>query len=112
MGNKSQRKGKIGEEELADKLREYGYTVKRGGSLTFGTVSDLFGLPGIHIECKRTEKLNIFSAMQQAIVDADRFKDGMPVVFHRQNRKPWLVSMRLEDFMNLYQSGIFDREKQ
>ena len=44
-GRSSQRKGADGERELAALLREYGYTVKRGGSLSFGEVPDLTGLP-------------------------------------------------------------------
>ena len=56
-GRKSQRKGADGERELAALLREYGYPVERGGSLSFGEVPDLTGLPGVHIECKRAEQL-------------------------------------------------------
>ena len=63
------------------------------------------GLPGVHIECKRVERLNVPEAMQQAIRDAERFQDGVPALFHRRNRQPWLVTLRLEDFMKLYQKG-------
>lgn len=108
MGKSQQRKGADGERELADGLSGYGYNVTRGGSLTFGAVPDLVGLPGVHIEVKRVERLNIWKAMQQAVADADRFKDGMPIVFHRQNRKPWLVTMRLDVFMKLYGGGEHD----
>ena len=83
--------------------------MKRGGSLTFGTVPDLVGLPGVHIECKRVEKLNLYAAMEQAQRDADRFQDGAPCVFHRRNRKPWLVTMQLTDWMELYKGGNYDR---
>ena len=58
-GKASQRKGAGGERELAEILRTYGYSAKRGGSLSFGEVPDLVGLPGIHIECKRVERLNV-----------------------------------------------------
>ena len=102
MGKSQQRKGAEGERELAEVLCGYGYDVTRGGSMSFGAVPDLVGLPGVHVEVKRVERLNLWKAMQQAAADADRFKDGMPIVFHRQNRKPWLVTMRLEDFIELY----------
>lgn len=108
MGKSQQRKGAEGERELAEVLRGYGYDVTRGGSMSFGEIPDLVGLPGVHIECKRVERLNLWKAMQQAAADADRFKDGMPVVFHRQNRKPWLVTMRLNDFMKLYRGNEYD----
>jgi len=103
MGISSQRKGANGERELAAVLREYGYDMERGGSLSFGEVPDLVGLPGVHIECKRVERLNVPAAMQQAVKDSQRFRDGMPALFHRRNRQPWLVTIRLEDFMQLYQ---------
>ena len=102
MGNKSQRKGADGERELAAVLQEYGYSIQRGGSLSFGEVPDLAGLPGIHIECKRVERLNISQAMAQAIRDAEKFQDGAPTVFHRRNREPWLVTMQLSDWIALY----------
>ena len=50
------------------------------------------------------EKLNVGEAMEQAIRDSDRMLDGMPALFHRRNRKPWLVTMRLEDWLKLYGS--------
>lgn len=103
MGSKSQRKGADGERELAGVLHEYGYTIQRGGSLSFGEVPDLTGLPGVHIECKRVERLNVPTAMAQAVRDATRF-GGIPAVFHRRNREPWLVTMNLTDWMLLYGS--------
>ena len=102
-GKSSQRKGAAGERELAAILQEYGYDCTRGGSLSFGEVPDLSGLPGIHIEVKRVEKLNVVEAMEQSIRDSERMGDGLPVLFHRRNRKPWLVTMRLEDWMQMHQ---------
>lgn len=104
MGKSSQRKGAAGERELAALLSAAGYECQRGGSLSFGEIPDVLGLPGIHIEVKRVEKLNVGEAMEQAIRDSDRMLDGMPALFHRRNRKPWLVTMRLEDWLKLYSS--------
>lgn len=70
-----------------------------------GEVPDLTGLPGIHIEVKRVEKLNVVEAMEQSIRDSERMEDGIPALFHRRNRKPWLVTMRLEDWISLYEKG-------
>lgn len=103
MGHSSQRKGAAGERELAEILCRHGYDVERGGSLSYGTVPDLVGLPGVHIEVKRVEKLNLRAAMEQAIRDADFFQDGAPTVFHRQNRQPWLVTMTLADWIQMYE---------
>lgn len=105
MGKSQQRKGKTGENELAQIFRDHGYSdCQRGQSMTFGTVPDISGLPGIHVEVKRVERLNVPEAMEQSIRDADRFHDGIPCLFHRRNRKPWLVTMTLEDWLGMYKA--------
>ena len=48
------------------------------------------------------ERLNVPEAMHQAARDSERFHDGAPAVFHRRSREPWLVTMRLADWMALY----------
>ena len=104
-----QRKGADGEKELREILKRHGYDVTRGGSQTYGTIPDLVGLPGVHIECKRQERLDLMGAIRQAEADAARFKDGLPAVFHRRNRSPWLVTMPLVDWLTLYkQTGKDD----
>ncbi len=99
------RKGARGEQELAALLRAEGFEIDRGGTTSFGTVPDLSGLPGVHIEVKRREKLNVMEAMQQAIADAARFKDGAPALFHRRNRAPWLVTMLFTDWIRFYKEA-------
>lgn len=100
----SKRKGKTGELELANKLKEYGYKAQR--SVQYNGKdgqADVLGLPHVHIECKRVEKLNLYDAMEQAKRDA---KHGdLPAVFHRKNRCNWLVTMELDDFMKIYKGG-------
>lgn len=112
MGSKSARKGAEGERELAAILRGYGYDIQRGGSLTFGEVPDLSGLPSIHIECKRAEQLRISEWLEQAERDSRSFGDGAPAVFFRRSRSPWCVVMRLEDWIKIYQKGEQQHEKQ
>lgn len=107
MGRKSQRKGADGERELAAILREHEYAVERGGSLSFGNVPDITGLPGVHIECKRCEQARLSEWMAQAERDSQYFRDGAPAVFHRRSREPWLVTMRLSDWLELYKNGVY-----
>ena len=101
MGRSSQRKGAQGERELAAYLAENGIQTERGG-YCFGEKPDLMGMPGIHVEVKRVERLNVLEAMKQAAKDAEKFQDGIPAVFHRRNRSPWLVTMCLRDWLDLY----------
>lgn len=97
----SRDKGKRGELELAKKLKEYGYETRRGQQYCGSNGdADVVGLPGIHIECKRVEKLNLYDAMSQAVFDAK--ENEMPAVFHRKNNCEWLVTMRFDDFMKMY----------
>lgn len=97
----SRSKGAAGERELAAVLREYGFDTRRGQQYCGANGdADVVGLPGVHIECKRVEKLNIDNAIEQAISDSKN--NEMPAVFHRKNRKKWLVTISLEDFMKLY----------
>ena len=102
MGKPSQRKGRAGEPELTRILQGRGYDVHAGVSRSYGSEPDLTGLPGVHIECKRVERLNVPEAMAQAARDSERFRDGVPAVFHRRSREPWLVTMYLDDWLELY----------
>ena len=101
-GRSSQRKGADGERELLAILKREGFPVERGGSESYGVKPDLYGLPGVHIEVKRQERLNLHEAMKQAARDAERFRDGAPCVFHRRNREPWMVTMLFSDWLHLY----------
>ncbi|CAM3000264.1 hypothetical protein HAHI6034_11045 [Hathewaya histolytica] len=98
----SKQKGSRGERELSNKLKEYGYSKCRRSQQYCGANgdADVVGLPGIHIECKRVERLNIYDAITQAKADAQKGK--LPGVFHRKNRCEWLVTMTLEDFIKIY----------
>mgnify|MGYP007070199133 CR=1 FL=1 len=69
--------------------------------------ADVVGLHGIHIECKRNERLNIYDAIDQARRDTRDI--DLPAVFHRKNSCDWLVTMRLSDWILLYReyhSGV------
>lgn len=51
------------------------------------------------VECKNTEKLNIWSALEQAETNT---KDGLnPIVFFRRNRSKTYVVMEAEHFLSL-----------
>lgn len=101
----SKLKGKAGELELAKVLRTFGYDCRR--SVQYNGYApdgqpDILGLPGIHVECKRVEQLNLYKAVQQSIRD-NGDPCALPAVFHRKNRQPWLVTMEIDDWMNLYE---------
>lgn len=101
-GRSSQRKGRAGELELCRILQAQGIPAKPGQAVSYGNTPDVIGIHGIHAEVKRVEHLNVSEAMAQAERDAERFQDGRPAVFHRRSRSPWLVTMRLEDWLTIY----------
>lgn len=103
-GLQSRNKGKGGEREIARILKEHGFDAHRGVQYSGGPDSpDVVGLDGVHIEVKRTEKLNLYDALDQSINDAA--DDEMPVVIHRRNRKQWVVIQPLEDWLEIYREG-------
>lgn len=102
----SRRKGAEGERELAEFLRERGVDARRGQQFSGGTESPdvVHDIPGLHIECKRVESLELYKALEQAGRDAGF--DKAPVVFHRRNKKPWVVVMLATDFLAMAVSSL------
>ena len=110
----SKLKGGRGEREFAALCRDEGYdNVYRGQQFHGGVDSpDVKGLPGIHIEVKRVERLNIHEAMAQSIRDSEG--KAAPIVAHRRNRSPWLITMLADDWFSLYRewhSGNYLKER-
>ena len=96
----SRSKGKRGELELAHWLEERGYAARRGQQHKGGEDSPDVICPDLpfHFEVKRTERLNLYDAMDQAVNDAGK---AIPVVAHRRNRGDWVGIIRLEDLLFL-----------
>lgn len=96
----SKKKGARGELELAHYLTDNGHPARRGQQYAGGTDSPDVICPSlpVHFEAKRTERLRIHQAIEQAIDDAG---DQTPVVAFKANRKPWLAILRLDDLLPL-----------
>lgn len=99
----SRAKGAAGERELAAKLRGYGFEARRGQQYSGANGdADVVGLPGIHIECKRYEKMHpkeLADAMRQAKRDAR--DDERPIVAYREDYKEWQVRIDLFELLGL-----------
>ena len=105
MAVNSKQKGARFERQLASKFREYGYEARRTAQYcgNTGDASDVVGLPGIHIEAKHQETMRLYEWISQAKRDAENGGQGnLPAVFHKKNNAEILVTMRFEDWMNLY----------
>lgn len=101
----SRQKGAAGERELSRKLEEvFGVKCRRSQQFCGANGdSDVVGIPGVHIESKRVESLNIHNAINQAVSDSEK-TGGVPVVCHRKNRTPWLLTVRLDDVPRLIEA--------
>lgn len=102
MAVNSKQKGARFERQLASKLRDLGYDARRTAQYcgNTGDAADLVGLPGLHIEAKHQETMRLYEWMAQAKRDAKGKK--LPAVFHKKNNAPILVTMELDDFMEIY----------
>lgn len=102
MAINSKQKGARFERLLASKLREYGYDTRRTAQYcgNTGDAADVCGLPHIHIEAKHQERMQLYDWMAQAKRDAKPGK--IPAVFHKRNNSNILVTMELDDFMEIY----------
>jgi hypothetical protein len=91
-------KGKRAEREAAAALgRAFGVECRRSQQYAGGTDSaDVVGLDGVHVEVKHQERMRLFDWVAQAVADCG---DNVPIVMHRQNRKPWLVTIQLDDVL-------------
>ena len=105
LGKKSRDKGKAGEREFSRLCRQYGYDTHRTAQYrgNTGDAGDVEGLPGIHVEVKRTEVLRSWDYMNQSKHDAaESGKGEIPIVAWRKNNYPWVVLLEFDDFMRLY----------
>ena len=107
MSVNSKQKGARFERELSKIFQSYGYENARRTAQycgNTGDASDVIGLPGIHVEAKMQERMRLYEWIAQAENDAGNKRvEPLPSVFHKQSRKEILVTMRLDDWMKLYQ---------
>lgn len=107
MGKMSKEKGKRGEREVANILKEHGYDAHRGQQFHGGGDSpDVVGLPGFHIEVKYTQRFMPYDALEQAENDS-KDTGNTPIVVYRKAaekgfKKPeWLAVLKFEDFLRI-----------
>ena len=104
MAVNSKQKGARFERQLASRFREYGYDDARRTAQycgNTGDASDVVGLPGIHVEAKHQERMQLYDWMAQAKRDSAG-SGRIPAVFHKKNNAEILVTMTLDDWLNLY----------
>lgn len=101
MGRMQRNKGVRGELEAAREIRRiFGVYAERGqqrsGSADSPDVKS--ALEGIYLEVKRKERIQLYPALDKAVSECG---DARPIIMHRKNRRPWLVTMRLDDLPSI-----------
>lgn len=102
MGRMSRQKGKRGEREAAAELGNvFGCPSRRGVQYQGGPESPDVVLEGVavHVECKRTETLNVYKALEQAKTDAP--PSHVPFVWHRRNGRESVVIVETSRLLEL-----------
>ena len=100
----TKRKGSAGEREFLSFLEANGVRANRneqryiGGLDNPDIAAQIGGVP-FHVEVKRTERFRLYDALDQAKRDANGHR--IPLVAHRQNRRPWVVVMDAADFLRI-----------
>ena len=84
--------------------------VRRGQQYSGLGGADCVGLPGVHIEVKRTNRLALYDALAQAKRDAPPGK--LPIVAHRRDRCGWVVIMGAQEWFELYKAWEASRREQ
>lgn len=83
-------KGKNGEKELSNILSTHlGYEIIVN---PYDNQADIRSIPGLAIEVKRCEKLQLDKWWKQTLIQAENI-NAIPVLAYRQNRKPWHVCL-------------------
>lgn len=101
MGLRSRNKGKRGEREAAAELtRLFNVEARRGRQFQGSDNSPdiIVDIPDLHFEVKRCEGFRLYDALAQAAKDAG---GNVPIVLHRQNQKPWVAIVQLDDLPRL-----------
>lgn len=107
----SKRKGKSGENEVAHVFQDKGFDAHRGQQYCgLQGDADVVGVPYLHLEVKRTNRLQLDKAMEQSQRDA---REGeIPTVVHRKDRQEWRITLTLEDFMPIFMAYVEQQKGQ
>lgn len=60
--------------------------------------ADLHGVPGLHFEVKRCERLRLYEALEKAESESG---DDCPVILRRRNGKRWVFIGYLDELVKL-----------
>lgn len=102
----SRAKGARGERLWRDRLRDNGFTARRGQQFSGGSDSpDVIceELKNLHMEVKFVENLSLKKAIEQA----ERDSGGKPwIIAHKRKNEPWMIYMKDGVLFMLMRDGV------
>jgi Holliday junction resolvase len=93
VSRRERQKGARGERDLRDLFLAHGFAARRDGRLDADLVHDV---PGIHVECKRQETLQIPKWLRQVRAEAGQL---VPALFFRRSHEPWQVIVPAAEYL-------------
>lgn len=101
MSGMQRRKGARGELEVVQMARAAGFldAARTSDGRTQAGRGDIAGIPGVHLEVKRREKLAVRAWLDQAAAEAH--PHDLPVVAFRQNAGEWYAALPLDELLAL-----------
>ncbi len=101
----SKRKGKRGEIEAVNLLKEYGYDARRSQQYK-GTKDspDIISNFPFYIEVKNKQNLNLYDAVKKTKEDS---KESLICIIHKKNNEEFLITFSLKDFLKYLSSKDF-----
>lgn len=100
MSKASRDKGAQFERDVQDLARAHGFTTARRAFASGAQGGpDLTGIPGVAIECKRQERVNLPAWWRQTVEGAD--VGETPVLALRWSRGPALAVLELDELLSL-----------
>ena len=98
----SKQKGKTGELELAKWFRDNMNCPEAGRGQQFKGGHDspdvVRVIDGIHVECKRCERFDLYGALEQSTRDC-KGTNKVPTVFYRKNKEPWVCVVKADELV-------------
>lgn len=99
----SRRKGKVGELEVAQVMRDHGFQARRTAPMQAqqgAPEADVaLSVEGMFVEVKRCERVEIDKWCAQAELASPH--SSTPCVVWRRSRQPWRVALPLDEFLLL-----------
>ena len=103
QGRRSRSKGKRGERLACAAIKEQLPALNPRRSVQFKGTTDSCDVeipeaPDWFVEVKFVERLNVWEAIERAVVEAG---GKLPILIHKKSRSDWLVTVRLSDLKRL-----------